>query len=119
MHQIREILAEIRTSPPRLLLWAGGIWCGSAVAAAVLMALGYGVGNFWIVLGLAAAAGAAERQSVWVTRNIEASISFLPLILTAVAFGPLAAMLVGLLANVPIFGRPYLKWLVYTPARTL
>src|SRR5215210_4949082 len=117
--EIRQILLELRTAPPRQLVWAGSLWLSAAGLAIALMALGYGVANIWIVLGLSVAAGVAERQSVWVTRNIETSISFLPLVLTAVAFGPLSAMLVGLLANFPIFGRPYLKWLVYTPARTL
>ena len=119
MVEIRLILSELRTSPPRLLVWAGSLWILAAVVAVGLAILGSGVTNLWILLGLSVAAGVAERQSVWVTRNIETSISFLPLVLTAVAFGPLSAMLVGLLANVPIIGRPYLKWLVYTPARTL
>jgi len=70
-------------------------------------------------LGLSVAAGVAERQSVWVTRNIESTISFLPFVFAAVAFGPLTAMVVGVLANLAIVGRPYLKWAVYTPARGL
>jgi putative nucleotidyltransferase with HDIG domain len=110
---------KLGAEPPRLLAWAGVLWVGAASVAAALVSLGYEVSHVWIVLGLSVAAGVAERQSVWVTRNTEVSISFLPLILTAVTFGPLEAMLVGLLANVPIFGRPYLKWFVYTPARTL
>ena len=110
---------ELHAGPPRLLIWAGALWCGAVAVAAALIGVGYELSHVWIVLGLSVAAGVAERQSVWVTRNTEVSISFLPLILTAVTFGPLEAMLVGLLANVPIFGRPYLKWLVYTPARTL
>ena len=115
--EIRRILPH--SAPLRLLIWTGSLWSAAAIVGAVLVACGYGVGNIWVLLGLSVAAGLAERQSVWVTRNIETSISFLPLVLTAVAFGPLSAMFVGLLANIPIFGRPYLKWLVYTPARTL
>jgi putative nucleotidyltransferase with HDIG domain len=117
--EIRRILTELRGEPRPLMAWAAGLWVSAAAVAAALMALGHGVTNIWVLLGLSAAAGVAERQSVWVTRNIETSISFLPIVLAAVAFGALPAMLVGLLANIPIFGRPYLKWFVYTPARTL
>jgi putative nucleotidyltransferase with HDIG domain len=116
---MREILLELRAAPPRLLVWTGSLWCGAGAAAALLVASGQGLSNVWILLGLAAAAGIAERQSVWVTRNIETSISFLPFVFAAVAFGPLTAMLVGLLANVAVFGKPYLKWAVYAPARGL
>ena len=115
MIKIGQILSEVREAPPRLLIWTGGLWCGAVALAVVLAGLGNELTNIWILLGLSAAAGLAERQSVWVTRNIETSISFLPLVLTAVAFGPLSAMLVALLANVPILGRPYLKWAVYHP----
>ena len=87
--------------------------------AAALVVLGHGLANVWIVLGLSVAAGIAERQSVWVTRNIESTISFLPFVFAAVAFGPLTALVIGVLANVAIIGQPYLKWAVYTPARGL
>jgi HD domain len=97
----------------------GSLWIGAAGVAAALVWAGYDIADVWILLGLSAAAGIAERQSVWVTRNIETSISFLPFVFTAVVFGPLNAMLVGLLANLAIVGRPYLKWAVYTPARAL
>jgi putative nucleotidyltransferase with HDIG domain len=95
------------------------LWAGALALAAMLLLLGHGLTHIWTLLGLAIAAGLAERQSVWVTRNIETSISFLPFVFTAVAFGPLPAMFVGLLANIAIFGQPYLKWVVYTPARAL
>ena len=117
--QIHQILQELRRAPLRLLVWAGSLWLMAGLTASVLLAAGYGIANIWVLLGLSVAAGVAERQSVWVTRNIETSISFLPLVLTAVAFGPVSAMVVGLLANIPIFGPPYLKWFVYTPARTV
>jgi putative nucleotidyltransferase with HDIG domain len=42
-----------------------------------------------------------------------------PFVFTAVAFGPLAALVVGVLGNLADLRRPYLKWAVYTPARGL
>ena len=65
----------------------------------------------------------AERQSVTLIGNrehgIELAVSVLPFVFTAVAFGPLAALIVGVLANLADLRRPYLKWAVYTPARGL
>jgi putative nucleotidyltransferase with HDIG domain len=74
---------------------------------------------WWILLGLGAIAALAERQSVPVTRNIETSVSFLPSVFTAVAFGPLAAAVVGAAASSTDVRPPYGRWFVYTPARAL
>lgn len=116
---VQLAVAEVRAAPAALVVWMAGLWLVSLLVAISLVRAGHGVGSIWILLGLSLVAGAAERQSVWVTRHIETSISFLPFVFTAVAFGPLPAMFVGLLANFAIFGQPYLKWMVYTPARAL
>lgn len=75
--------------------------------------------SLWIVGGLALLAAIAERQSVPLTRNTEASVAFLPFVFTAVAFGPFAALVVGALAGLGDFRRPYLRWAVYLPVRVL
>ena len=72
-----------------------------------------------MLLGLAAVAGVAERQGVRITSSVEVSVSFLPAVFTAVAFGPFAAGVVMALANLSDFRRPYLRWAVYTPARAI
>jgi HD superfamily phosphohydrolase YqeK len=51
--------------------------------------------------------------------GIELAVSVVPFVFTAVAFGPLAALVVGALGNLADLRRPYLKWAVYTPARGL
>jgi putative nucleotidyltransferase with HDIG domain len=114
-----DLAEEIRASPMRLLVWIGLQWAAALAVAVMLLTVGHRLSDIWVLLGLCAVGGFAERQSVWLTRNIETSISFLPRVFAAVAFGPLAGMLVGLVANAPIVGRPYLKWMVYTPARAL
>jgi putative nucleotidyltransferase with HDIG domain len=43
----------------------------------------------------------------------------LPLVFAAVAFGPFAALVVGALAGLGDLRRPYLRWAVYLPIRTL
>ena len=75
--------------------------------------------SLWIVGGLALLAAIAERQSVPLTRNTEASVAFLPFVFCAVAFGPFTALVVGALAGLGDFRRPYLRWAVYLPIRTL
>ena len=56
-----------------------------------------------MLLALAVIAGVAERQSVRLFThrgtNLDISVAFLPFVFTAVAFGPLAAFIVGGLAN--------------------
>ena len=77
------------------------------------------VPSFWIVGGLALLAAVAERQSVPLTRNTEASVAFLPFVFCAVAFGPFTALVVGALAGMGDFRRPYMRWAVYLPVRAL
>jgi putative nucleotidyltransferase with HDIG domain len=102
-----------------IYVWAGGLWLAAISAGLVLLSEGGPLPSFWIVAGLAALAAIAERQSVPVTRNTEASVAFLPLVFAAVAFGPFAALVVGALAGLGNLQRPYLRCAVYLPARAL
>jgi putative nucleotidyltransferase with HDIG domain len=78
-----------------------------------------------VVLGVVAAV--AERSSVSLTRNTEQSISVVPVLLSAVLFGPLAAAAVGaasMLGDAELISRdsdraPRLKWAVYTSTRCI
>jgi putative nucleotidyltransferase with HDIG domain len=97
-------------------LWAFALW-SAAIVAGVLLA--GPLPSIWILGGLALLAAVAERQSVPLTRNTEGSVAFLPFVFTAVAFGPFAALVVGALAGMGDFRRPYLRWAVYLPIRAL
>ena len=61
-------------------------------------------GGSWQLL--AAVAGVAERQAVRVSTNVEMTVSFLPFVFTAVAFGPAAAFLVGAVSNLAVLQAP-------------
>jgi putative nucleotidyltransferase with HDIG domain len=87
--------------------------------AFTLFSAGYGLPPLWQVMALAVVTALTERQSVRLSRNVETSVAFLPFVFTAVAFGPLAALVVGALANALDFRRPYLRWGIYIPARGL
>jgi len=103
----------------RSLMWLLVLtsWC--LATAGVLFAVGYRLSAWWELAALAVATALTERQSVRVARNVETSVSFLPFVFTAVAFGPLSALVVGVAANALDFRRPYLRWATYIPARGL
>jgi putative nucleotidyltransferase with HDIG domain len=96
--------------------WATALWI-AAISTAVFLAAP--LPSLWILAGLALLAAVAERQSVPLTRNTEGSVAFLPFVFTAVAFGPFAALIVGALAGMGDFRRPYLRSAVYLPIRAL
>ena len=115
-----EILRIFLDMNQKVRLWIGLLWVAAGVAMLDL-ALSHGgsLPAWWILLGLGSIAAVAERQSVPVTGNIETSVSFLPSVFTAVAFGPLAAAIVGAAASSTDIRPPYGRWFVYTPARAL
>jgi putative nucleotidyltransferase with HDIG domain len=87
--------------------------------AGTALSTGYGLGDQWAVALLAVAAVVSERQRVWLSAETQASISAIPILFAAVLFGPLAAMLVAALSNLGAFGRPHMKWAVYTCSRSI
>jgi putative nucleotidyltransferase with HDIG domain len=86
----------------------GGLWLD-----------GYGLPPIWAVLFLGAVAAFAERQSVAVTERTYMSVSFLPLVFSAVVFGPLGGFAVGALSTTLDLREDRLRWSVYTPIRGL
>jgi putative nucleotidyltransferase with HDIG domain len=98
--------------------WTFALWLGAGVAGMGLWDSA-SLPSVWIVGGLALLAAIAERQSVPLTRNTEASVAFLPFVFSAVAFGPFTALVIGALAGLGDFRRPYLRWAVYLPVRAL
>jgi putative nucleotidyltransferase with HDIG domain len=115
LNKISEVFADMNT---KLRLWTVCLWLSAAATVSVLLG-SYDLPPWWVLIGLATIAAVAERQGIAVARNIEMSVSFLPFVFIAVAFGPLAAAIVGAVANLADFRPPYGRWLVYTPARAL
>ena len=108
----------LRHPSGRTFVWALALYgtCGAALASVWTE---HQPAPWGPLAGLAVVAIAAERSSVRLTSRIETSISFLPLIFTAVAFGPLAALTVAAIGNLGDLRRPYSKWAVYTAIRGL
>jgi putative nucleotidyltransferase with HDIG domain len=111
-------LLRFRQQNLPLYAWTFALWLGLAIAAAGLWRDAR-LPSVWIVAGLAFLAALAERQSVPLTRNTEASVAFLPFVFAAVAFGPFTALVVGAVAGLGDFRRPYMRWAVYVPVRAL
>jgi HD domain len=106
-------------------MYVAALVTSALFTATALIVAGYGLGTPLAVAALAATAAVAERSSVRLTRNAEASISVLPALFAAVLFGPLAAAIVGaasMLGEPGLIHRghersPRLKWATYTSTR--
>jgi putative nucleotidyltransferase with HDIG domain len=103
----------------RSIAWAGVLWVTTAGVIAALWADGYRLPPFWAVLLLGGIAAVAERQGVAISDRTTMSVSFLPLVFAAIAFGPLGGLTVGAISNVGDWRESRLKWAVYTPIRAL
>jgi putative nucleotidyltransferase with HDIG domain len=71
------------------------------------------------VAALAGVAYLAERQSVHIADHLQMSVSALPILFAAIAFGPYAAMIVAAAALLTDFRRPYTRWTIWTFSRVL
>jgi HD-GYP domain-containing protein (c-di-GMP phosphodiesterase class II) len=107
------------TNERHTLAWIAALSFACAGATVLLSEAGYRLPSWWQFIALGVVTAATERQSVRVARNVETSVAFLPFVFTAVAFGPLSALAVGIFANALDFRRPYLRWAIYIPARGL
>lgn len=103
----------------RMVAYLAALMAIGAGLATLSAIAGYGIGDPWAVLVLAAAAAVSEKQRVAIGRDTEASISLIPILLAAVLFGPLAAMAVAAISNLGAFVRPYMKWAVFTCSHSI
>ncbi len=93
---------------------------GGAVALLGLCASVQGVtANPWAVAALAAVAAVSERWSARLGDNLEASVSLVAMVFTAVLFGPVEALLVAAASTAGDFRPPFMRWGVYTSSRAL
>jgi hypothetical protein len=112
----------LRLAPPRsfgIPTYLGTLVVGASATVFLLVHLGYGVQSPWAVATLAAIAAVAERGRVRLNSTTELSISLLPMLFAAVAFGPLEAMIVGAASMLGGFRSPYMKWAVFTSSEAL
>jgi putative nucleotidyltransferase with HDIG domain len=111
---------------PAVDIMVGWLALLATIAAALAVALvgsGWTLGNPFVVVGLAAVAGIAERSRVRLSEHIEISICLLPTLLAGVLFGPLASMAVWGASMLGGFTRsgpsPYLRVAIYASSRSI
>ncbi len=118
-----EISAGVWAKRPRIsriLAYASTMAVCAFVLAAVLLAHGSRVdAPYWLLAGLIVVAFVAERQSVRVTSHTQSSVSVVPILFSAVLFGPVAGMTVGACALLADFGRPHIRWVVWSSQRAI
>jgi putative nucleotidyltransferase with HDIG domain len=114
-----ELRAELQELPAQVIAWAALLAVSAVGLACGFVAVGWSLGNVWVIAGLAVVAAIAELSRVPLTRNTEESISLIPTLFAAVLFGPVAAMLVAAVSMAPLMHRPYMRWLTYTSSRTI
>ncbi len=100
--------------------WALALVVLASSTAVALALSGNGLNSpIWALACLAVLAACAETRSVRLTANTEVCVSALPILFAAVAFGPLAAMLIGAAGVVFDLRAPYIRWTIWTCMRTL
>jgi len=117
--RLKRLSERLDRADRRSAAWACVLTVGSIGAFVALWLGGYRLPHLWALLVLGAVAAVAERQSVAITERTSMSVSFLPLVFSAVVFGPLGGFAVGALSNVWDLRESRLKWSVYTPIRGL
>jgi putative nucleotidyltransferase with HDIG domain len=104
----------------RIFAFAGLLGIAAAVVAAVLVAAGHAIHSSpWFLIALGVMGLVAERQVVQISANLQICVSVLPLLLAATLYGPLEAMIVGAIALLGDFRRPYARWLTWTATRAI
>ena len=103
----------------RSAAWAFVLAGLSIGTVAALWIDGYRLPHLWAIFVLGAIAAVAERQTVAIGDRTEMSVAFLPLVFSAVVFGPLGGFAVGALSTALDLRKSPLKWSVYTPIRGL
>jgi putative nucleotidyltransferase with HDIG domain len=117
--RLDRLIKGLDSADRRSVTWAVILWAASIGVISALWLSGYRVPHVWAVFVLGAIAAAAERQTVAVNERTWMSVSFLPLVFSAVVFGPLGGFAVGVISNVSDMRESRLKWSVYTPIRGL
>jgi putative nucleotidyltransferase with HDIG domain len=115
-----QIAAFLEQNRESVLYAYAGLLVLTATGLVMAMALaGMEVGSPYAIAVLAVVAVLAERQSIRLTPSVEVSIASISFVFAAIAFGPLAAVFVGVAGMLAVLGRPFLRWGIWTASRTI
>ncbi|MFL5914686.1 MAG: HD domain-containing phosphohydrolase [Gaiellaceae bacterium] len=114
-----QLVKGLGSADRRSLAWACVLWMGFGASLSALWLHGYRLPPIWAGLLLAAVAAVAERQGVATSEQMDHSVSLLPLLFSAVVFGPVGGFAVGAFSTVLDLRESPFRWSVYTPIRAL
>jgi putative nucleotidyltransferase with HDIG domain len=117
--RLDRLVKSLDRADRRSIAWAFVLAALSIGMVAALWLNGYRLPHLWALFVLGAIAAVAERQTVAIGGRTEMSVAFLPLVFSAVVFGPLGGFVVGGLSTALDLGKSPLRWSVYTPIRAL
>jgi putative nucleotidyltransferase with HDIG domain len=117
--RLDRLVKSLGSVDRRSAAWACALATAAIGAFIALWLEGYRLPHLWALFVLGGIAIVAERQTVPVGDRTEMSVSTLPLVFGAIAFGPLGGFVVGALSVAPDLRNSPLKWSVYTPIRAL
>jgi putative nucleotidyltransferase with HDIG domain len=102
-----------------IVTFAASLAVAASGLAVGLWVAGYTIGPPLPVVALGGLAFLGERRTIRISAAFELSVSFVPVVFAAVLFGPLAAMVVASIGLLSQFGRPFVRWLVWTCSKAL
>jgi putative nucleotidyltransferase with HDIG domain len=102
----------------RIRIFAGGL-TALAVGGVALGLATHGLGRWQVLVVLGAVAWIAEGRAMPVTQKLELSVSFIPIVLAAVLFGPAAGGLVGLAGMLGDRRGPWERFAIWASSRSL
>ena len=117
--RLDRLVKGLDSADRRSVAWACVLSAVSIGTFAALWLDGYRLPHLWALFVLGAIAAVAERQTVAISDRTEMSVAFLPLVFSAVAFGPLGGFVVGALSTALDLRNRRSRWSVYTPIRAL
>ncbi|HEY7587290.1 MAG TPA: HD-GYP domain-containing protein [Thermoplasmata archaeon] len=107
-------MAFVRRRVEPIVVFATALAFLTVSLAASLVAFGLPLAPLWVIGLLGLVAVFAERQPVRLSANLEITVSLLPILFAAVAFGPLTAMAVAAIGLATDLRPPYVRWLTWT-----
>jgi putative nucleotidyltransferase with HDIG domain len=113
---LKKVMTEAQI---RVQVYTGVLVGLSLAVGAGLFLAGYHLVSPWAVGALCIAAALAQRGQVQLSGTMKVSISLFPILLAAVLFGPLAAMLVSVSSMFGEERTPRTRWLLYASSRSL
>jgi putative nucleotidyltransferase with HDIG domain len=116
---LKRLRVMVSTPLGRVEIYAVFLAFVAVAALSGLIAGGYTLEDPLAVAAVSLAAALAQRGQVQMSGALKVSISLFPILLAAVIFGPVGAMIVSIASMLAEETRPFTRWVLYTSSRSL